>query len=223
MSETIHAFKGFNPDLTCRGFQFAPGGEYEEPVATLCSKGFHACEAPLDCFRYYSPGKSIYHEVELEGVADGRSLGDSKIAGRKIKIGEKIDIPAICKAQFEYVKERTTLEHTDPNQATAGERGAATAGDSGAATAGKSGAALSGGKSCVGACGVAVAYGCSYFEHYPQVRGGLGAALICIDKNPEGKAIDTITKIVDGETVKTDTWYLFRNGNFEEVDNVQSL
>lgn len=61
------AFKGFNKDLTCRGFQYEEGKEFETARAECCEEGFHACEYPLDCLGYYSPNSSVYHEVELDG------------------------------------------------------------------------------------------------------------------------------------------------------------
>lgn len=36
MSEIIKSFKGFNKDMTCRGFQYEIGKEYEEEKATAC-------------------------------------------------------------------------------------------------------------------------------------------------------------------------------------------
>lgn len=70
---SIKAFKGFMPDMTCRGFQYEEGKEYETDRAKLCEAGFHACEHPLDCFGYYEPGVgSVYHEVELDGVYGGK-------------------------------------------------------------------------------------------------------------------------------------------------------
>ena len=74
------AYKGFNRDLTCRDFQYEEGKEFEiDGDVKLCSRGFHACEDPIDCFGYYDPANSVFHEVELEGVSperrdDSRSL-----------------------------------------------------------------------------------------------------------------------------------------------------
>ena len=56
------AFKGFNKDLTCRGFQYEEGKEFETERAECCEEGFHACEYPLDCFGYYAPNSSVFHE-----------------------------------------------------------------------------------------------------------------------------------------------------------------
>ena len=147
MEEVIKSYKGFNRDMTCNpegtSFQYEEGREYEEDNTEACECGFHACEMPLDVFSYYSPGTSVYHEVEQSGKIS-RKEDDSKVASTKIKIGARLDIAGLVKAQIEYVKKRTNNEHTDPEHATAGDRGAATAGDRGAATAGDFGAATAG-------------------------------------------------------------------------------
>ena len=147
MEEVIKSYKGFNWDMTCNpdgvSFQYEEGKEYKEDNAEACECGFHACEMPLDVFSYYPPGVSVYHEVEQSGKIS-RKEDDSKVASTKIKIGARLDIAGLVKAQIEYVKKRTNNEHTDPEHATAGNFGAATAGDSGAATAGNFGAATAG-------------------------------------------------------------------------------
>ena len=141
----MKAFKGFNKDLTCRGFLYELGKEYEEKGANLCNKGFHACAYPLDCFNYYSPAESRFCEVEIDDNGQ-RSSDDTKVCGERIKIGAEIGIPGLVKAAIEYTKARTTTEYTDPKAATAGYKGAATAGSYGAATAGDKGAATAGDK-----------------------------------------------------------------------------
>ena len=157
----MKAYKGFNKDMTCRGFQFREGETYHEDTAELCKSGFHACEAPIDCFSYYAPAKSVYREVELDDVTDER-LADSKVCGKTIKIGAEIGIPGLVKAHFEFRKRNATTEHTDPKSASAGEYGAASAGASGAASAGASSAASAGayGAASAGACGAASAGAC---------------------------------------------------------------
>ena len=67
MAETIKAVKGFNQDMTCTPtkdvkFQYKEGETYKEEVADACNEGFHACELPMNVFRYYPPPKSVYHD-----------------------------------------------------------------------------------------------------------------------------------------------------------------
>ena len=64
----MKAYKGFNRELRCKGFQYEVGKEYEEPEAELCKCGFHACEDPLDVFCYDPPASSRYCEVEMDEV-----------------------------------------------------------------------------------------------------------------------------------------------------------
>lgn len=109
-------YKGFDKDLKCRGFQYEIGKEYECENAVACETGFHACERPLDVFSYYPPASSRYCEVEQSGKTDANS-DDSKVASTKIKIGAEIGIPGLVKAQIEYVKAHTTMEHTEIGRA----------------------------------------------------------------------------------------------------------
>lgn len=95
-------FKGFNPDMTCLGFQYEEGKSYNEENAELCESGFHACEYPLDCFKYYIPSESVYHEVDLNGVSEKRS-GDSKRVGTQITIGARLSIKGIVDASIKFI------------------------------------------------------------------------------------------------------------------------
>ena len=101
----MKAYKGFNKDMTCRDFQYEEGKEYVTTEAKLCNSGFHACEYPLDCFSYYAPGASVYHEVELNDVSDERESDDTKICAKRIKIGAALDIKGLIKAAFEYTED----------------------------------------------------------------------------------------------------------------------
>ena len=106
MGETIKGYKGFNKDMTCREFQYEEGKEYETDKAEVCEKGFHACEYPLDCFSYYSPSESVYHEVEQSGEISSKKGEDTEIASTKIKIGAKLSIAGIVQAAIEYTSSR---------------------------------------------------------------------------------------------------------------------
>lgn len=83
----MRAYKGFNNDMTCRGFQYQEGGTYKTDKVEICECGFHACELPVDAFRYYVPGKSKFHVVDLSGEIE-YSL--NKVAATEITVGEQI-------------------------------------------------------------------------------------------------------------------------------------
>ena len=239
----MKAYKGFNKDMTCtpkgRAFQYKEGETYHEDEAALCKKGFHACERPLDVFGYYAPGTSVYHEVDLEDVSAERKE-DTKVCGKTIKIGAKMDIAGMVKAQFDYVKSHTTTEDADPKKANAGDcgaanagnygaanagykgaanagnYGAANAGDCGAANAGNYGAAISRGEAVVGKYGVAVARGDEKCQN--RAKGKIGSILVIALENDEDfKIKDFAVGIVDGEKIKADTWYKLENGRLVEA------
>ena len=168
MEQKIKAYKAFDKDLSCRGFKYKVGKEYEETGdIKACEKGFHACPYPLDVFGYYAPAGSRFCEVEQSGKIDDSE--SDKVCSSKIRIGAELDIRGLVKAAVSYVKERCTNEYNaEPGKpamtgyrgvATAGDRGAATAGYCGVATAGDRGAATAGnrGAATAGYCGAATA------------------------------------------------------------------
>ena len=73
------AYKGFDPSLVCRGYQFVMGLNVTEQ-ANCRANGFHCAEDPLDCLSYYPNMKrSEYYLVNAGGDVD-EDDNDSKIA-----------------------------------------------------------------------------------------------------------------------------------------------
>ena len=206
MGEMIKAFKGFDENLRCRGFQYEIGKEYEEETASLCNRGFHACEHPLDVLGYYPPADSRYCEVEIEAT-DERTNEDTKICGTKIKIGAEIGIKGLIKAAFQYTKERciNSEQGADSSALTGGYSSALTGGDRSALTGGDS-SALTGGR-----------YSVVYGGEDAKVRGGKGSVLaLQYWKFCEFKGIKF--KEVDGVKIKENTYYrLDARGRFIEA------
>ena len=137
----MKAYKGFDKDLKCRGFQYEVGKEYEEANAALCKKGFHACENPLDTFRYYRPTDSRYCEVDVDDNGE-RNSTDSKVCGKHIKISAEIGLKGVINAGVRFVFDKcesATDENASGwrgNAAASGWRGnAAASGESGNAAA----------------------------------------------------------------------------------------
>ena len=221
----MKAYKGFDKDLKCRGYQYQIGGEYTEDSAELCKKGFHACELPHDVFNYYAPAESRFCEVDLDATNE-RNSEDSKRVGARIKIGAEISVFDIAKisvkAFFDRIEFTKKIESSDTNNAgdcgaaNAGYRGAANAGDCGAANAGDYGAAVvrDGGKAKVGKGGVAVGLG-----KEAMASGAIGAVLVLTERDNDYNIINAAAVIVDGETIKADTYYTMKNGEIVEVQS----
>ena len=112
----MKAYKGFNKDFTCRGFQFEEGKEYEEEKAVLCEKGFHACTNPLDVLNYYNDVEGKYCEVELDEVSNDKKENDSKICGKRIKINAEIGFVGLFKMGIEWLKEQTIFSKNDTKE-----------------------------------------------------------------------------------------------------------
>ena len=199
MEQKIKAYKAFDKDLSCRGFKYEVGKEYEETGdIKACEKGFHACPYPLDVFGYYTPAGSRFCEVEQSGKIDDSE--SDKVCSSKIRIGAELDIRGLVKAAVSFVKERCTNEcNAEPGKpATAGDRGAATAR----------------GKASTGSNGLSVARG-----NNVRVKGGIGAILVIAEEGEDSyDIVDWKAVVVDGEVVKADTWYRLENGELVEVD-----
>ena len=81
----IVAYKGFDENLKCRGFQFEVGATYKhDGEVKACSSGFHSCTNPWDVMSYYDI-TSRFAVVELGGKTATHN-DDSKIASAEITI-----------------------------------------------------------------------------------------------------------------------------------------
>jgi hypothetical protein len=182
MGNAVKSYKGFNKDMTCSGFQYEEGKEYEEESVEVCDHGFHACEYPLDCLNYYSPNESVYHEVEQSGKIQKHN-DYTKVASTKIKIGAEISIAGLVKAAIEYTVKRVNKEaESDENHGASsatGNGGASSAtGDYGASSAtGNCGASSAtgdyGASSATGYCGASSATG---YKGASSATGNCGAS-----------------------------------------------
>ena len=218
--EKIIAYKGFDNNLCCRGFQFKVGEEYEQQgEIKCCENGFHACTNPFDVLDYYDvDGKNRFCQVEQYGIIDN-SKEDTKQASSKIKIKAEIGMAGLFKAGIEWIKEQTnpipiinkTKDKTDN-----------TSGDS----------------AQIGSSGNYAKIGSS--GNYAQIDStGEDSVIMCAGLNSEAKAkigswitlaewklddtkgryvpICVKTEYVDGERIKSDTWYQLIGGEFKEV------
>ncbi len=121
-NKTVTAYKGFDNNLRCRGFQFEVGGEYTTDRAVACETGFHCCENPLDVLGYYAPlgedGKpNRFCEVEAGGDID--TSEDDKLCSTHIKVKAEIGLKGLVKAGVKFILDRVSM-NKEKNAATAG-------------------------------------------------------------------------------------------------------
>lgn len=85
------AYKGFEPGLICRGYQFRTGLNVTEK-ANCRANGFHCAEDPLDCLTYYGNIRnSEYYIVDARGDIDEDGQ-DTKIACTELTIIKKLSV-----------------------------------------------------------------------------------------------------------------------------------
>ena len=91
VQEAVRGYKVFNPDWTCRHFQYEVGKVFEEDVEpSCCDRGFHFCLKAADCFNYYSfDSNNKVAEVVALGAVD-YSEDNSKACTNKIQIVREI-------------------------------------------------------------------------------------------------------------------------------------
>jgi len=207
----MKGFKGFNAKLQCRDFQFEVGKEYEEKGASCCRNGFHFCENPLEVFSYYPPANSRYCEVEGSGVVDSEGQNDTKVAASQIHIGVEIGLPGLIKAGVEYIKSKVDWENVKETN-TRYRSVATNTGDYSAATnTGYQSAAAVEGEDSI-ACSLGVE---------GKAKGKKGCWLVLAQWETSWgyrKLLEVRSILVDGDTIKEDTFYSLIEGQVVEVE-----
>ena len=217
-NNVIKAYKGFNKDLKCRGFQYEIGKEYKHNgEVKACKSGFHACENPLDVLEYYGDIDCRFCEVEQSGVL---SQETNKMASSEIKIVSEIGFVGLFKAGVEWIKKITNPQEIIKNTKVGdgdSQCDSAQIGSSGdSAKIGSSGnyaRILSTGEDSVICCA----------GYNSKVKAKKGSWITLSEWRWSDEKKRTIpkyvkTEYVDGERIKADTWYKLVNGEFIEVE-----
>jgi len=243
-NKEIIAYKGFNQDWTCRGYQYEIGKMYEHKGdVKACESGFHACEYPLDVLRYYSPAESKFAVVKMSG-GTSKDSDDTKIASAKITIETEINLLEMVKKAVEWIKgkvdwdaakvsntgEQSTATNTGNWSAATntGYRSAATnTGDLSAATntGERSAATNTGNWSAATNTGERSAAEVSGEQSIAvalgwqsKAKASIDGAIVCVYRNDDGELIHIKASKVGENNIKADTWYTLDDiGEFVEV------
>ncbi len=245
--QPITAYKGFDRNLQCRGFQFELQQTYtHEGKVKACESGFHACEYPLATFGYYAPAESRYADVSLSGQmhSDG---SDTKIAAASITINAELRIPELVKRAIAWITERCNpakADHSTGYRSASSSKGDRRSASS--ATGDRSASSATGYLSASSATGYLSASSATGYRsaatntgdygsaeildgerssfgvavatgHEGKARASLGSSIVLVHRDDDG-AIVHIRAAVAGKEVKADTWYsLTPAGDFVEA------
>ena len=233
----MKGYKGFEKGLICRGKQYAENTVFEEAEAKICHSGMHFCERPIDVLAFYPPcddNGNLNDFAEVEALDEALTDDNIKYTTKKLKVGAKIGIVGLIKAEVEYIKEQIAKTPTGELKAinsgdsssavNSGDRSSAVnSGNwSSAVNSGyRSSAVNSGDRSSAvnsGNEGVAVALGIE-----GKAKAALGGWIVLTewkyDKTKyEWHRIDLQSAQVDGEKIKADTFYKLIDGKFVEVE-----
>lgn len=203
IKEKIIAYKGFNKDLTCRGFQYEVGKEYTEEKVSICNSGFHACENPFDVLDFYEDAlNNRFCKVEQSGLI---KKDNKKQVSSKIKVVAEIGFAGLFKAGVEWIKEVTNPTHVIKE----------TWGNNDENKIGSSGYSAK-----IGSSGEDSVICCAGNNSAVRAKKGSWITLSEWRYSEEKKRTVPVfvkTEYVDGEKIKEDTWYKLENGNFVEV------
>ena len=198
--EKIKGYKGFDKDMTCRGFQYESGKDYTyDGDIECCRSGFHFCENPLEVLSYYPPATSRFCEVEGSGNSDGEN-DDSKISVSNLHIGLEIGLSGLIQAGIKFILDKVNYNN---NKATnTGYCSAATN------TGNYSAAEVKGKES------IAIAAG-----YNSKASGTIGCWLVLTERNSNYEIVDVKAVRVDGHSIKENTFYSLENGQIKEIKN----
>ena len=143
--EIVKGYKGFNKDMTCRGFQFVEGKTYKHNGGVKCCPGrddisngkggFHFCENPIDIFRYYGPASSVFHVVEGSGETEKHTDKDTKVACTEIKIGASLSLHDLIGEGIKFFFEKRTYRKKGSKYSTGYRSASSATGDRSASSA----------------------------------------------------------------------------------------
>ena len=204
----MKGYKGFNPDFTCKGKQYAENTIFKEQEAKICKKGMHFCENPFDVLNYYDlirEDGAPNEFAEVEALDKPKTDGGNKFCSKKLKIGVKLGLSGFVKACVDFALEKTIAEMPSENVGSGDSAQIGSSGDSAQID-------------CTGADSVVCCAG-----NRSVVKASVGCWITLSEweyDSEKGRSVPVCvkTEYVDGERIKADTPYTLRNGEFVEVE-----
>lgn len=170
--------------------------------------GFHFCKNPLDVLDYYpliDNDGNMTEFAEIEALDDVKTDDNKKFCTKKLKVGAKINFPALVQASVNFELEKTLTKDAKIQTTSKDSAQIGSSGDSAKIT--------SEGKYSVICCA----------GHNSIAKGKIGSWITLSEwKYDEEKQVNipvcVKTEFIDGEIIKEDTFYKLENGKFVEVN-----
>lgn len=208
--EKKKGYKGFKKGLICdptdkNPFQYAENTTFEESDAKICDCGLHFCENPFDVLDHYGfvgNDGTLNEFAEVEALDECLTDDNKKFVTKKLHIGARLSIAGLVQAFVNFTFGRVDWKNDAATNT--GYRSAATN------TGDWSAAAVEGRESFAIATSIE-----------GMAKGSLGCyiAVAEYEETEDGyRLVDFKSHIVDGETIKADTFYMLKNGEFMEVE-----
>ena len=172
----------------------------------VCSRGFHACESPLEVFDHYSMIGSRFCEVEQDGNISKEDRG-TKICSSKIKIKAELKLDNMINLGVEWLKDITSPEKIKTSIK-----------DNSSGDGAKIGS--SGNYAKIDSTGEGCVIMCAGINSVAKASKGSWITLSEWSYSNKKKRYIPVcvkTEFVDGEKIKADTYYKLAGGVFKEI------
>ena len=217
--EIVKGYKATDKDMICNPNgnkkKYQLGKWYKEDNASLCSKGFHFCEDPLDILNYYNLCESRFFEVKAKDVSDEKQSEDSKRVSKQIKFSAELNLKDLIKTSFNLMWSKCELKNDEDETKIIDDKDYSQVATSGyysqVATSGDYSQVAIDGKYSVGAnIGIG-----------GKAKGKIGNWITLAEweyDNEISKYVPLCVKSaqIDGDKLKEDTWYMLVNGEFKK-------
>ena len=200
-------YKGFDKNLKCRGKQYKENTVFREDKAEICENGMHFCKNPFDVWDYYPPCDAhgnLNKFATVEALDDPVTNDNKKYCTTKLKVGAVLSLGDFVKTGVDFILEKAKKD----TKSNTGDYSVSTnTGDYSASTntGDRSVSIVEGNDS------VAITTG-----YQGKAKGKKGCWLACVERNSDYEILDFKTVKVDGKIIKEDTFYMLKNGKFEE-------
>ncbi len=106
-TEVFEAYKGFDSNLSCRGYQYEVGKTFRHNgIVAQCISGFHVCQNPLDILEFYpligdNGTLNRFGRVTVGGKIDRSSA--KKWAAAELTVAVELSLPTLIADAVKFI------------------------------------------------------------------------------------------------------------------------